>query len=311
MLSRKGELPMGNIGLSIVNPAPEVGSRYVTTVAKRCEEIGIDSLWVIDRIAYDNLEPLTILAAVAAVTEKIRIGTAVLLAALRHPTLLAKTVSTLDFLSGGRVTLGVGFGSRENDFSAVEVPFKGRGRRAEEALGLMKRLWTEEGVTHQGKFFHVENLTIGPRPIQSPHPPIWMGGSADVVLKRVARLADGYICGSSGIERFPSVWAKISEYAVAAGRNPQQIERAGLTFMTIDDNRERAVESCAAYLKRYYGKVILDVEQHFVVGSPKACAERINQIFQRGIGTLIIGVARADLKQFDLFGEKVLPLLKQ
>ena len=301
---------MGKIGLCFVNPAPQIQPEYVTTIAKKCEAMGLHSFWVIDRIAYDNLEPLTVLAAAAAVTEKIRIGTSVFLAGLRHPALLAKTVATLDFLSRGRVTLGVGFGSRENDFTAVEVPFKGRGSRAEETLGLVKRLWTEEAVTHRGKFFQVEKLTIGPRPIQSPHPPIWMGGSADVVLKRAARFADGYICGSSAIPEFPSLWEKISGFAISAGRDPAKIEKAGLTFMAIDENKSKAVEACAAYLQRYYGKVRMDVEKNLLVGAPEACAERIDTFFSKGLDTLIIGTARADLRQLDLLGEKVLPLLK-
>lgn len=302
---------MSKIGLCLVNPAPQIQPDYVTSVAKKAEEVGVDSLWVIDRIAYDNLEPLTLLAVAAAVTQKIRIGTSVLLAGLRHPTLLAKTVATLDFLSRGRITLGIGFGSRENDFTAVGIPFEGRGSRAEEAVKLMKRLWSEEGVTHKGRFFQVENLTIGPRPVQTPHPPIWMGGGAEVVLKRAARLADGYICGSSAIPEFPSVWEKISGFAQAAGRNPQEIEKAGLTFMAIDDNKAKAVDECAAYLQRYYGKVRMDVEKHLLVGAPEACAERISSFFAKGLDTLIIGTVRAGLKQLDLFGEKVLPLLNK
>lgn len=302
---------MSKIGLCLVNPAPQIQPDYVTSVAKKAEEVGVDSFWVIDRIAYDNLEPLTLLAVAAAVTQKTRIGTSVLLAGLRHPTLLAKTVATLDFLSRGRITLGIGFGSRENDFTAVGIPFEGRGSRAEEAIKLMKRLWSEEGVTHKGRFFQVENLTIGPRPVQIPHPPIWMGGGAEVVLKRAARLADGYICGSSAIHEFPSVWEKISGFAQAAGRNPREIERAGLTFMAIDENRAKAVEACAAYLQRYYGKVRMDVEKHLLVGPPEACAERIRSFFSKGLDTLIIGTVRAGLKQLDLFGEKVLPLLNK
>jgi len=301
---------VGKIGICFVNPAPQIQPGYVTTAAKRCEEMGLHSFWVIDRIVYDNLEPLTVLAAAAAVTEKIRIGTSVLLAGLRHPTLLAKTVGTLDFLSGGRVTLGIGFGSRENDFTAVGIPFEGRGSRAEEALKLIKRLWTEEKVTHRGRFFQVQDLTIGPRPVQSPYPPIWMGGSADPALKRAARLADGYVCGSTAIQDFPSVWEKISGFAAAAGRDPKAIEKTALTFMAIDDNGSRAAEACAAYLNRYYGRVRVDIEKHFLVGPPEACADRIKTFFQKGLDTLIIGAAKADLKQLDLLGEKVLPLLK-
>jgi probable F420-dependent oxidoreductase len=301
---------MKNIGLCFVNPASQIEPAYVTNAARRCEDMGLHSLWVIDRIVYDNLEPLTFLAAAAAVTKKIRLGTSVLLAGVRHPVLLAKTIATLDFLSGGRVTLGIGFGSRENDFSAVGVPFEGRGSRAEEGTKLMKRLWTEEKVSHKGRFFHVDNLTIGPKPLQSPHPPIWTGGGAEIALKRAGRLADGYICGSSAIQDFPAIWEKISGFALAAGRDPNKIEKAALTFMAIDDNKTKAVEACAAYLNRYYGKVRTDVEKTFVVGPPEACAEKILAAFSKGLETLIIGPVIADAKQLDLFEKKVVPLLR-
>jgi len=301
---------MKNIGLCFVNPAPQIEPGYVTSVARKCEEMGIHSLWVIDRIVYDNLEPLTFLAAAAAVTKNIRLGTSVLLAGVRHPVLLAKTAATLDFLSGGRLTLGIGFGSRENDFTAVEVPFESRGSRAEEGVNLIKRLWTEEKVTHKGRFFQVENLTIGPKPVQRPYPPIWTGGGAEIALKRAARWADGYICGSSAIQDFPAIWEKISGFAVAAGRDPKKIEKAALTFMAIDDNKTKAVEACAAYVNRYYGKVRVDIEKTFLVGPPEACAERIQAAFSKGLDTLIIGIAIPDRNQLDLFGEKVLPLLK-
>jgi probable F420-dependent oxidoreductase len=301
---------MANIGVCLVNPSPLITPLYVTTAAKKCEEMGLHSLWVLDRIVYDNLEPLTALSAAAAVTSKIRLGTSVLLAALRHPVLLTKTVATLDFLSSGRVTLGIGFGSRENDFTSVGVPYQHRGSRAEELVGLMQRLWTEEGVTHKGKFYQAENLTIGPRPIQAPHPPIWMGGNAEAALKRAARLADGYICGSSAVPEFPVLWEKISGFAAAAGRDPSRIAKAGLTFMAIDDNKTKAVEACAAYLNRYYGKVRLDIEKTFVVGSPQECAAKIRAAFSHSIDTLIVGAVIPEVRQLDLLGEKVLPLLK-
>jgi len=302
---------MPNLGLCIVNSAPQIQPLYITTVAEKCEEIGLDSLWALDRIVYDNLEPLTLLTAAAAVTSKIRLGTSVLLAALRHPTLLAKTAATVDFLSAGRVTLGIGFGSRENDFASVGIPFEHRGGRVEELVRLVRRLWTEDGVTHKGKFYQLENVTIGPRPIQAPHPPIWMGGNAEAALKRAARLADGYICGSSAVPEFPALWEKISGFAIAAGRDPKKIARAGLTFMAIDDNKAKAVAACEAHLNRYYGKVRLDVEKTFVVGSPEACAERIRAAFSKGIQTLILGAVIPELQQLDLLGEKVLPLLRR
>jgi probable F420-dependent oxidoreductase len=300
---------MGKIGLAFVNPAPLTQPDHAVNFAKRCEEMGLHSMWTIDRIAYDNLEPLTLLAAAAGATQKIRLGTSVLLPGLRQPALLAKTVATLDFISNGRITIGVGFGSRESDFSAVEVPFEGRGSRTVECVQLMKRLWTEENVTHQGRFFKVQNLTIGPRPIQNPIP-IWSGGSADVALKRAGTWANGFICGSSAIPDFPTTWEKVAGYARAAGRNPKEIEKAGLTFMAINDDHAKAVKTVENYVMRYYGRLRADVANTSVVGSGAECAQRIEAFLGKGLDTLIIGLADPDPRQLDLFAEKVLLRLK-
>jgi len=301
---------MAHIGLAWVNPAPLTKPENVVNFAKKCEAMGCHSMWTIDRIAYDNLEPLTVLAAAAGATQKIRLGTSVLLGNLRHASHAAKIVSTLDFISNGRVTLGLGFGSRENDYRAVEIPFEHRGSRAVEQVQLMKRLWTEDNVTFKGKFYNVENLSVGPKPIQKPHPPIWTGGSAEVALKRAGSWADGFICGSSAIPEFPSTWEKIASYAKAAGRDPNRISKAGLTFMAIDEDQSKAVKTVEDYVMRYYGRLRADVANTSLVGAPAAIAERIGAFLSRGLDTLIIGVADPDPRQLDLFGENVLPKIR-
>jgi probable F420-dependent oxidoreductase len=301
---------MANVGLAWVNPAPLTKPENVVSFAKKCEAMGLHSMWTIDRIVYDNLEPLTLLAAAAGATQKIRLGTSVLLGNTRHPTHLAKIIATLDFISTGRVTLGLGFGSRENDYKAVEIPFEHRGTRAVEQIQLVKRLWTEDKVTYKGKFYNVENLTVGPRPIQKPHPPIWTGGSAEVALKRAGTWANGFICGSSAIPDFSTTWEKVAGYARAAGRNPTEITKAGLTFMAINDDHAKAVKTVEDYVMRYYGRLRADVANTSLVGSGSAVADRIEAFLSRGLDTLIIGVADPDPRQLDLFGEKVLPQLK-
>jgi len=301
---------MAHIGLAWVNPAPLTKPENVVNFAKKCEAMGCHSMWTIDRIAYDNLEPLTVLAAAAGATQKIRLGTSVLLGNLRHASHAAKIVSTLDFISNGRVTLGLGFGSRENDYRAVEIPFEHRGSRAVEQVQLMKRLWTEDNVTFKGKFYNVENLSVGPKPIQKPHPPIWTGGSAEVALKRAGSWADGFICGSSAIPEFPSTWEKIASYAKAAGRDTNKISKAGLTFMAIDEDQSKAVKTVEDYVMRYYGRLRADVANTSLVGAPAAIADRIGAFLSRGLDTLIIGVADPDPRQLDLFGENVLPKIR-
>lgn len=279
-------------------------------MAKKAEEIGLHSFWVNDRLVYDNLEPLTVVTAAAAVTQKIKVGTSVLLAALRQPVLLAKTLASIDFLSAGRLIIGVGLGGRQDDFEAAGVAFEKRGPRLTEAIGLMRRLWSGDSVSHSGKFYHLANTSIGPLPVQYPGPPIWPGGTAEGALRRVARLGDGYICGTSALQRFPAVWEKICEYAMVEGRNPSQIERAGLNFLAIDENKLRAVSACEAYLKGYYGSVYLDVESTMVMGAPEQCAERISSIVRKGVSTLILGLIIPDLHQLDLLAGKILPHLE-
>lgn len=301
---------MADIGLAWVTPAPLTQPQNVVKFAQQCEAMGCHSMWTIDRIAYDNLEPLTLLAAAAGATQNIRLGTSVLLGNLRHPSHLAKIVATLDFISNGRITLGLGFGSRQNDYTAVEVPFEHRGSRAVEQVELMKRLWTEDHVTHKGKFFNVQNLTIGPRPVQKPHPPLWTGGSAETALKRAGAWANGFICGSSAIPDFPATWEKISGYAKAAGRDPNKITKAGLTFMAINDDQAKAVKTVEDYVMRYYGRLRADVANTSLVGSPAAIAGRIGAFLSKGLDTLIIGLADPDPRQLDLFGAKILPNVK-
>lgn len=298
---------MANFGLCFLHSAPEVSPHFVSEMARKIEEAGLHSFWANDRIAYDNLEPVTAIMAAAAVTRRIKIGTSILLVALRHPVLMAKTLATVDFLSEGRLILGVGLGNRKNDYDAVGVPFEKRGTRTAEEIQLIKKVWRDKQVTHQGRFYHASNLTIGPGPIQSPHPPVWIGGSAEAVLRRVARLGDGYLCGTSALQRFPELWEKICAYTAETGRDPAKIEKAGLTFIAIDDDKRRAVAACEAYLQRYYGKVSVDVEAQMVVGPGAACAERIATILKQGINTLILGLIIPDLRQIDLLSEKILP----
>jgi alkanesulfonate monooxygenase SsuD/methylene tetrahydromethanopterin reductase-like flavin-dependent oxidoreductase (luciferase family) len=225
--------------------------------------------------------------------------------------LLAKTLATIDFISQGRLTLGVGLGNRESDYDAVAVPFDRRGARGLESIQLMRRLWQEESVTFSGKFFHVQDVSLGPKPHADRRIPIWMGGSADSALRRVALYADGYFRSTSGLVNFAAIWNKIERYAQAGGRGPEKIEKAGLTFLVIDDDKSRAVRACEAYFQRYYGKAPSNIESHMIVGSAESCSEKIEKIFQLGIRTLVLGLIVPDLRQLDALAEKILPRLSR
>ena len=258
----------------------------------------------------DNFDPLAALAAAAGATTKIQLGTCVLLLPYRRPVLLAKTLATIDFISRGRLTLGVGVGNRESDYDAAGVPFEGRGARGLESIQLMRRLWQEDSVTFVGKFFQVHDVTLGPKPYANRSIPIWMGGNADAVLERTGRFADGYICSTSAMPNFSALWQSISKHAQTAGRDPSTIEKAGLNYLAIADNTDRAKAACVTFFERYYGKVPANIESRMIVGPPASCAERIANVFEQGIHTLVLGLIIPDLKQVDLLATNILPLLK-
>ena len=205
--------------------------------------------------------------------------------------------------------MGIGFGGSQKEFDALRVPFARRGLRAVEQIELMKRLWRENHVSHEGEFLKVVDLDIGPPTVQTPNPPIWMGGTADAVLKRVGRMADGYICGTASLTRFAVLWEKIATGALANRREPSTIETAGITYLAINEKKATAVGACEAYLKSYYGKVNFDVAAEAVIGSPEVCVERLRSLFEKGINTVILRLVIPELEQLDLFAEKVLPNL--
>lgn len=301
---------MANLGLSFIAPAPHVSADFFLQLARQTEEMGLHSLWLNDRLVYDNFEPLAALAAAAGTTSTIKLGTSVLLLPYRRPVLLAKTLATIDFISQGRLTLGVGVGDRESDYDAVGVPFDRRGARGLESIQLMRRLWQEDKVSFKGEFFTVHEISLGPKPFGNRSIPIWMGGNADAVLKRTGRFADGYICSSSAMPNFPAMWEKISYHARAAGRDPSKIEKAGLNYLAIDEDKGRAVRASEAFFERYYGKAPNSIESQMIVGPAALCAERIARSFEQGLNTLILGLIVPDLKQLDLLATKILPQIR-
>ena len=239
---------MANLGLSFISPVSQVVPDFFLQLAKKTEEVGLSSFWINDRIVYDNFEPLSALAAAAGATSRIKLGTSILLLPLRRPVLLAKTLATIDYIAQGRLTSGSAVGNRTSDYEAVDVPFHRRGARSLECIQLMRRLWQEECVSFEGEFFHINEVSLGPKPHTTRLIPIWMGGGAETVLKRTARFADGYICSTSSLPNFSTIWEKISSYAKAIGRDPAHIEKAGLNYLAISEDKGRAVAACEASL---------------------------------------------------------------
>jgi len=164
--------------------------------AARIEELGYDSVWTSEHIFFyfPTSDALTTLAAAAALTSRIRLGTAVLLLPLRPAALAAKEITSVDVISGGRLTLGIGVGGEyPKEFQAVGVPVKERGPRTDEAIQLLRKLWTEDNVSFDGRFTVLDGVTLQPKPAQPGGPPLWIAGRSQAAIRRAGRLGDGYL----------------------------------------------------------------------------------------------------------------------
>ena len=169
----------------------------------RCEALDIDSLWLSDRIAGrdDIMEPVTFMAFMASRLRNMMFGTSVIVLPVRHPVVLAKELATLDLLSGGRLLPAVGIGPpTSDDFRATGIEQAGRGRRTDEAIRLMKRLWTEDSVTFEGEYYSIQDISVTPKPAQVGGPPIWIGGRSKAAYRRAGTLGDGWLSSSITVE---------------------------------------------------------------------------------------------------------------
>jgi len=234
----------------------ETGS--LLALAERAEANGFDSVWVGDSLtARPRHEPFTLLAAVAARTRRVEMGTAVLLPALRNPVILAHSVATLDRISEGRFILGVGVAtdvpSIRAEFEAAGVPFEKRAGRMMEGLRLCRALWSGEPVDWNGRW-KLESATIGPTPHRPGGPPIWLGGKVPATIERVGKYYDGWFPNAYQPPEFAEKLAEIRTIARESGRNADAIGAATYLTLACDNDTARAERRLDDYLAQYYGE---------------------------------------------------------
>jgi probable F420-dependent oxidoreductase len=268
------------IGVHLPHVGPPADRETIREFAQRMEQLGYDSLWVSDHVvvphSYESrypynpsgkmgaapdmpfLEPLSVLLFVAAVTERARLGTTVLVVPMRNPVLHAKVLATLDVLSGGRLILGAGVGWLEEEFEALDAPFEHRGPRTDEYLAVMKTLWTEDAPTFEGRYYRLREVGFAPKPLQKPHPPIWIGGNTDPGLRRTARLGDAWHAAGSSPEEVEAAIPKLQEYARAAGRDPAAIEITVRTGLPGTEAPEATLERLRRYQELGVSHVCLE-----------------------------------------------------
>ncbi len=297
---------------------------------RRAEALGFEAAVTIDHLlttppAYTCtwLEPIALLSALAGMTERIRLGTMVLVLPLRNPVYFAKEWATLDVLSGGRSILGVGVGWAEEEFQLMGVPRAERGRRTEEGLELLQALWAGDHVTYEGRIHRVRNVTIEPKPVQKPHPPIWIGGGSqpferiygqtvpDVtpVLRRVARYADAWVPHSSSTpDMVRRDWAEIGRAADRLGRRAGDIRVVYSNFVYVLRKGERP-ETAAPRFATFSGMDLAYWQEHYLLGEAEEVADRINRRIA-AVGQMdwvVLNPVDWDLDQLERLAADVLP----
>jgi probable F420-dependent oxidoreductase len=286
----------------------------IIEVAQRAEQWGLDSFWLSDHLLAlsPELDVVATLALLASHTTRIKLGPSVFLLNLRHPLVAAKSFATLDYLSHGRMVMAVGTGANLADYAACGIPTEGRGRRLDEGIVVLRKIWTEPQATFHGKFFHFENVTIEPRPEPRSHNDsgtidIWVGGRSDAALKRTARFADGYFASFQTPQEFATSMATVRAYAQQFGRANARIESGLILFCRLAESRERAIEDMRPVVAAT-GRGSDMFVQRTLYGSPRDVIERLQQYVALGLDKFVlwpVAEPQAWAQQIELIGREV------
>ncbi len=279
------------IGIGLPASIPGVEDKFLLDWARRADAGPFSSLGIIDRLVYSNLEPMITLAVVAGVTTRIRLMTTVLVAPLRNAGVLAKQAATLDVLSGGRLTLGLGVGVREDDYRAAPAAFHNRGRRFEEQLTTMQRIWS-------GQPLNDEVGPLGPSPARRGGPEVLIGGYSPTAIARVGRWGDGLIIGGSGNPALArQLYAGAMQSWQAAGRSGKPRFVACLYYGLGPAARERI----GAYIRNYYAFMgqRADFMANAIPSTPEEVKEVIAAFADAGVDELVLWPCILDLDQVD------------
>jgi alkanesulfonate monooxygenase SsuD/methylene tetrahydromethanopterin reductase-like flavin-dependent oxidoreductase (luciferase family) len=278
------------IGIGLPATIPDIAPSLNVDWAKRADAGPFSSLSIIDRIVYVNYEPLMTLAAAAGATSRVRLMTSVLLAPMRDATLLAKQAATLDALSGGRLSLGLSVGGREDDFLATGTSFHDRGHRFDQQLATMRRLWS-------GRRFSADVGAIGPAPVRPDGPELLIGGFAPAALRRVGRFGDGYVATGADPASARHLFDAVEEAWNAEGRTGRPRLVMGRYF-ALGPDAARGGNAIRHYYA-FAGDVTEAIVASILTG-PAAIQEAIDGYAAVGVDELLLWPTIPDLDQVDL-----------
>jgi probable F420-dependent oxidoreductase len=286
-------------------------TRRLRQFLQRADDLGFHSLWVVEQIlgSIGAFEPVELLTYAAAVTERVRLGSAVLLTALRSPVHLAKSLATLDHLSQGRLIVGVGLGGNQKSYPAYGISTERRAARFAEGIRLMQRLWTESRVTFVGEFWKLENASMEPKPLQKPRPPLWFGGHHPLALKRAVELGDGFIgAGSISTAQFVEEMKTLQGVLADARRDPAAFAVGKRVYLAIDPDRARAGKRLAEWFGAFYGRPDL-AERVSVWGSVDDCVQGLAEVVAGGARLLVLNPVFDELEHLERFAADIGPKL--
>jgi|HubBroStandDraft_6_1064221.scaffolds.fasta_scaffold290622_1 probable F420-dependent oxidoreductase len=276
----------------------------------RVEELGYDSAWAQESTlgAGPQLGPIETMTFAAACTRSIRLGCVVFVSTLHSPVHLAKSLSTLDQLSRGRLDVGIGTGGKARPFAAFGMSSDRYVARFTEGLALMKALWTEPRVTFDGEFWQLTDAPMEPKPVQKPHPPIWFGANTPPALRRAVRLGDGFFgAGSAPTARFAEQVTTVRAALADAGRDPASFPIAKRVYIVVDDDAARARERVNAVMERLYGRRVPDIEAAAVAGTPADCVRAVREVAAAGAELILFTTVVEPAEQAERLAAEVIP----
>jgi probable F420-dependent oxidoreductase len=307
-------------GLAVENFTPHSKSpdmQRIRVYAQSAETLGFDSLWAWDHILLGSKKPfpfldsLTVLGGLALCTERVELGTGVLVLPLRNPVVLAKVTSTIDQMSGGRLALGVAAGWYEKEFTACGVPYKGRGKILERNLDVLKTFWTQNEVEGSADGMVFERAVMLPKPVRNPRPPILMGGYVDKVLRRVATESDGWLTYFYTPQSFAEAWKRVLGFAEEAGRDPTELTNVAQLPICIDKTFEAADRKVRDFIVRYFDVAPWSESSpdSAVRGTVEDCAEQLHEHLESGVRHIVFVPHEYDPDQVTAIASELLPAI--
>ncbi len=311
---------MTGTGLQIGIALPQTGDIGVELAQLRdylalVDKAGYDSLWVTEQLfgPAARFDPLSVLAYAAALTSRVRLGTAILLGALHNPVLLAKAIASLDHMSNGRISLGLGLSGDKSIYPALGLRSEERGKRLDAGIDLMVRLWRDELVTDRNDFWQIEDVRMEPKPIQRPHPPLLFGGSAPAALRRAARVGQGWIgAGAASTARASEEMRMLRGFVSESCASPDTFTYGKRVYLAIDEDREAALGRLRSWYARTYSpRPAENVDGVAIYGPVGYCTERLLELVDAGFNLLILNPVFEELKHAEHMALNLVPALRK